>query len=74
MDHQLAHIKRYYQNQSTEHPDALTRPYLYLSKLEMDEFVIDASDQLENIYHILWPVAPDLAHLKSALQLLDNQP
>ena len=72
VDHQLAHIKRYYQNQPTEHPDAFTRPYLYLSKLEMDEFVIDASDQLESIYHILWPVAPDIARLKSALQLLDN--
>lgn len=71
-DQQLDHIKRFYQNQPQEHPDAFTRPYLYLSKLEMDEFVIDASDQLESIYHILWPFPPDLTSLKSALQLLEG--
>ncbi|MBI3174302.1 MAG: hypothetical protein HYZ25_11315 [Chloroflexi bacterium] len=72
VDQQLAHIKRYYQNQPETHPDAYTRPYLYLSKLEMDEFVLDASDQIEQVYHLLWPVAPRLDGYRSALQLLEN--
>jgi hypothetical protein len=74
VDQQLAHIKHFYQNQPAEHPDAFTRPYLYLSKLEMDEFVIEASDQLERIYHILWPIAPDITGLNSALQLSEGNP
>lgn len=73
VDQQLAHIKHYYQNQPEEHPDAFTRPYLYLSKLEMDEFVIDTCDQLERVYHLLWPVAPDITRLNSALQLLEEK-
>lgn len=70
--HQLAHIRHYYQNQPKTHPDAYTRPYQYLSKLKMDEFVLDASDQIEQVYHLLWPVAPKLDGQTSALQLLEN--
>lgn len=72
VDQQLAHIKRYYQNQPETHPDAFRRPYLYLSKLEMDEFVLDASDQLERVYRLLWPVPPNLDGATSALQLLEG--
>lgn len=73
VNQQLAHIRRYYQNQPESHPDAYTRPYMYLSKLEMDEFVIDASDQLERVYHLLWPVPPALDGFNTVLQLLEGK-
>jgi hypothetical protein len=72
VDQQLAHIKHYYQNQGEEHPDAFTRPYHYLSKLEMDEFVITTCDQLERVYRTLWPVPPDTTGFISALQFLEG--
>jgi hypothetical protein len=38
----------------------------------MDEFVLDASDRLEQVYRLLWPVPPNLDSAKSALQLLEG--
>lgn len=67
--HQLKHIKSYYQRRD-ERTDAMcARPMIYLPQSEMDAFVHEATERIQKIYHILWPVPPVTNDLVSALEL-----
>jgi hypothetical protein len=66
----LDFVKKYYQMENDEIQEMITRPKMYLSKEEMDEFVEDASKQLFAIYQILWPTPPVLDGISSSLALL----
>lgn len=66
--HQLAHIKSYYQRRDDAIDGMCARPMIYLSQAEMDMFVFTATERIQGIYHILWPVAPALDHLHTSLE------
>jgi len=70
LEHQLNHIKTFYQRQDEEIQAAYQRPYIYLSQADVDNFVTEATDRLFRVYQLLWPVPPDLAGKSSALELL----
>jgi hypothetical protein len=70
LEHQLNHIKTFYQRQDEEIQAAYRRPYIYLSQAEVDDFVAEASDRIFRVYQTLWPVPPDLTGKSSALELL----
>ena len=66
---QMDLIKSYYQRDDEEIQDMMTRPKNYLSREQMDRFVIESSDILYTIYHLLWPTPPALDGYSSALEL-----
>jgi hypothetical protein len=68
----LSFIKEYYQTESDEIQEMMTRPKKYLSKDEMDVFVEETSERLFSIYNILWPTPPPLNGIASALELADS--
>jgi hypothetical protein len=70
LEHQLKHIKIFYQRQDDEIQAAYKRPYTYLSQAEVDFFIAESTDRLFRIYHTLWPTPPDLTGKFSALELL----
>jgi hypothetical protein len=70
LEHQLTHIKTFYQRQDAEIQALFERPYIYLSQAEMDNFIAKATDRLVRIYQTLWPTPPDLTGKTSALELL----
>jgi len=69
---QLRHIKSYYQLDDDEIQDMMTRPKVYLPKDEMDRFVADATQQIYDVYQLLWPTPPELDGKASALELTEN--
>lgn len=50
----VAYIQEYYQRTGTELQNAYNRPYIYLPRTKMDQFVDDASAILFRIYQCLW--------------------
>lgn len=70
LEHQLNHIKTFYQRQDEEIQAAYQRPYTYLSQVDVDNFVTEATNRLFRVYQALWPVPPDLTGKYSALELL----
>ena len=67
--HQLKHIKSYYQRRDEKTDAMCARPMIYLPKAKMDAFVHEATERIQKIYHILWPVPPVTNDLVSALEL-----
>jgi hypothetical protein len=67
---QLNIIKSFYQRDDDEIKAMMARPMIYLSKSEMDRFVVDTTERIHAIYEILWPSPPDLDGLSSSLELL----
>jgi hypothetical protein len=66
---QMRHIRSYYQLDDDEIQDMMTRPKVYLSKEEMDTFILDATERIYAIYQLLWPTPPALDGHFSALEL-----
>jgi hypothetical protein len=66
---QLKHIKSFYQRHDKDIDEMCARPFVYLSAVEMDTFIIGTTYQLKKIYHALWPNPPGLDGLYSALEL-----
>jgi hypothetical protein len=66
----LGFVKGYYQMESEEIQEMVTRPKKYLSKEDMDTFVDESTAKLYVIYQILWPTPPALDGKFSALELL----
>jgi hypothetical protein len=66
---QLRHIKAFYQRDDDEIKAMLDRPMVYLSREAMDQFVEDSTERIQRIYHILWPIPPELDGKFSALEL-----
>ena len=50
----IAYIQEFYQKQDEEVQSAYRRPYIYLSPLEMDRFVINAADRFMAAYQHYW--------------------
>jgi len=69
LNRQLKHIKAFYQRDDESIRTMISRPMIYLSKSEMDQFVDTATERIFDLYHILWPSPPDLKDLSSALEL-----
>lgn len=69
LSRQLKHIKVYYQLEDDEIREMMSRRKRYLTKPEMDRFVSEAIERLEEIEHILWPEPPDIEGVDSALEL-----
>ncbi|RPH62559.1 MAG: hypothetical protein EHM81_01990 [Chloroflexi bacterium] len=70
LEHQINHIKTFYQRQDDEIQAAYKRPYVYLSQAEVDSFVAESTDRIFRIYHLLWPTPPNLTGKITALELL----
>jgi hypothetical protein len=70
LEHQLNHIKTFYQRQDEEIQASYRRLYIYLSQADMDAFIATTADRLFRIHQTLWPTPPDLTNKVSALQLL----
>ena len=69
LNHQLGHIKTYYQRRD-EHTDKMcARPMIYLSADQVDSFVLDATQRIRRIYEVLWPVPPALEGHYTSLDL-----
>lgn len=67
--HQFEHIKSFYQRRDEKIDAMCVRPFIYLSAHEMDSFVDESSKRLLEIYNCLWPHAPALEGLYSALEI-----
>ena len=63
----IHYIQAYYQRNDDEIQKAFTRPYQYLSKAEMDNFVEETSTRLFQIYRCLFYKKVDPGELTSAL-------
>jgi hypothetical protein len=66
----LSFVKKYYQTDTDDIREMMTREKEYLSKEEMDRFVEDAAEQIFHIYQILWPKPPALDGIISSLELI----
>jgi hypothetical protein len=66
---QMKHIKSFYQRDDDDVKAMMARPMIYLSKAEMDRFVVDATERIYDIYQMLWPTPPALDGKSSALEL-----
>ena len=73
IDRHLGFVKKYYQMNDDEIEEMIKRPKVYLSKAQMDEFVENASEQLFDIYQILWPTPPALDGIATSLKLLTSK-
>lgn len=67
---QLDYIKTFYQRRDEKIDEMCARPFVYLSSHQMDTFVSETSTRLYQIHQILWPHAPALDGLYSALELI----
>jgi hypothetical protein len=65
----IEYIQTFYQRTDERVQAAYERPYIYLSKGEMDEFVREVTEQLHGIYRYLWEEGRDAAGLATALAL-----
>jgi hypothetical protein len=69
---QMKHIKSFYQRDDDDIMAMMARPMIYLSKMEMDRFVVNATERIYGIYQILWPHPPLLDGKASALELTES--
>lgn len=69
---QLKHIKTFYQRDDDEIKAMMARPMIYLSKAEMDRFVVNATERIYDIYQKLWPIPPAFVGKSSALELTES--
>ena len=67
--HRIEYIKTYYQRQDDKIQELYKRPYIYLSKEAMDEFVGSVSQELLYIYQYLSNAKPELSRYSSVLEL-----
>lgn len=65
----VAHIQQYYQRSGEEIQALYNRPYVYLSRAEMDRFVVETTQYLVRIYKRLWLESSETGNLLSALSL-----
>lgn len=71
LEQQLHYIKTFYQRQDEEIQSKYTRPYIYLSKVEMDAFVLDATEQIYRVYQAIWlNTPPDLTGKNSVFEII----
>lgn len=66
---QLEYIKTFYQRRDEKIDEMCARPFIYLSADQMNSFIEETSLRLEKIYQCLWPNAPMLEGLYSALEI-----
>jgi hypothetical protein len=64
------YIKTFYQRRDEKIQEYYRRPYIYLSKEEMDRFVDEATGRLERIFIELWRRPHDTGGRSSALELV----
>lgn len=69
LHHRMAYIKEYYQRQDDQVQEMYKRPYIYLSKTEMDGFVSRVSTDLSQIYAYLCDANQEYTEYTSALEL-----
>ena len=67
--HRIEYIKEYYQRQDDKVQELYERPYIYLSKAEMDKFVSSVSQKLLTIYRYLCHEKQAISRYSSALEL-----
>ena len=65
----VAYIREYYQRTGAELQNAYNRPYIYLPRTRMDQFVDEASSILSRIYNCLWLDGADTNGSVSALDM-----
>lgn len=73
VEQQLQYIKGFYQRTDEKIQEYYTRDYSYLSQAEMDRFIAESTDTLEQVYLALWRSKTNLNSHLSALQLLEPQ-
>jgi len=66
----IAYIRNYYQRQDDEVQALMQRPFIYLSRDEMNRFVRTASNYLVKIYRQIWEDSVDLAAARSVLEMV----
>jgi len=66
----VAYIQEYYQRRDAEIEERFQRPYVYLSRQEMDEFVNEAARRLFGVYRTVCVDRAATGDLASALQLV----
>jgi hypothetical protein len=64
----LKYVKDFYQRRDEKIDEMCARPMVYLPAVEMDSFLLEATERLAKIYRILWPVPPALEGLYSSLE------
>lgn len=64
------YIKTFYQRRDEKIQEYYRRPYIYLSKDEMDRFVIEATGRLERIFIELWQHPQGISGRVSALEVV----
>jgi hypothetical protein len=69
LHHRMAYIKDFYQRQDEKVQEMYSRPYIYLSKTEMDQFVSRVSGELLQIHQYLSDSNQDISGYASALEL-----
>jgi hypothetical protein len=74
LEQQLQYIKNFYQRTDEEIQARYTRDYSYLSQAEMDQFIAETTDTLEQVYLALWQKKTNPNSHVSALQLLETLP
>jgi len=67
LSRQLEYIKTFYQRRDEKIDEMCLRPMIYLPAANMDSFILEATDRIQKIYHILWPVPPTLDSLYTSL-------
>lgn len=65
----VAYIKQYYQRDDDETRSMCARPFIYLSKNEMDDFVTHATGRISAIYRYLFSVRGETDHHGTALTI-----
>ncbi len=71
LQQRIAYIQDYYQSRGPEVDEAYRRPYIYLSKDEMDRFVDEASKKIEAIYNHIWREKLPVQVQDSTLELIE---
>lgn len=69
LHHRMSYIKEFYQRQDEKVLEMYQRPYIYLSKTEMDRFVDRVSEELLGIYQYVSDPKQDISGYSSALEL-----
>jgi hypothetical protein len=65
----VEYIQEFYQRCDEKIKAYYSRPFIYLSKEEMDRFVADTSEDLKRIFDRIWVVGTALNGYRSALEL-----
>lgn len=70
LEQQLAYIKAYYQRQDEKVQEKYTRKYSYLTRAEMDRFILETTEALEQAYFALWRDRANTDGKTSTLELI----